>query len=135
MSLMEWSDELDIKVDDMNGEHKNLLRIMNLMFDMYSNNPKDPGFKDLFFALRDATIEHFEHEEKFMEEMNFSGISTHKIIHKKLLETFGEHLTKFEQVGQVDNSFFDFLKFWLRSHIVGIDTKYGQEYQDSKQTA
>ncbi|WP_127717170.1 bacteriohemerythrin [Halobacteriovorax sp. HLS] len=135
MSLMEWSEELDIKVDDMNNEHKNLLNIMNLMFDMYKENPNNPEFRGLFLSLKDATVEHFTNEEEFMEKMNFSGIATHKIIHKKLLETFGEHLAKYEENGSVDHTFFDFLKFWLRSHIVGIDTKYGQEYQDSQKTA
>jgi hemerythrin len=32
MSLLDWSDRLDIGVDAMNREHQQLLRIMNMLF-------------------------------------------------------------------------------------------------------
>ena len=129
MSLMEWSDELDIKVNDMNDQHKGLLDIMNQLFDQFNQGANFLILNALLTQLAQKTIEHFREEEIFMESIGYTGLDSHKQIHQKLLETLDEHIEAFNQSRELNRQFFDFLRLWLRSHIMGIDTKYAEVAQ------
>lgn len=132
MKLMEWSDALDIGVRDMNNEHKGLLDYMNKLFEMQNANAKPAEMKMILDKLKRATIDHFQHEEAYMEKIGWSSCATHKLIHKNLLDSLGAHYAKFETEGKLTEEFFRFLKFWLGAHIQGIDKKYGDFANSTK---
>jgi hemerythrin len=126
MSLMEWNDNLDVHVNEMNDQHKGLLDIMNKLYNQFNEGAPYATLHQLLTELGEKTTVHFAEEEKYMESISYPDLSKHKIIHKQLLEKFGEHVEKFESTKELDKGFFDFLKLWLQSHIMGIDAKYGQ---------
>jgi hemerythrin-like metal-binding protein len=128
MILLKWSEELDTFVDEMNDEHKYLIDTMIDLETLFNKDPSSQEFKNMFYKLLDETMKHFKSEEMFMDEMNYSDISTHKTIHKKLLRTFKEHELVLLSEGRVNKSFFEFLNFWLKSHMSGVDTMYGRDY-------
>lgn len=59
-----------------------------------------------------------------MESINFDGVVRHKLIHKQLLSDLGEYYSTFKKTGELSLETFQFLAFWLKSHICGIDKKY-----------
>ncbi len=132
MGIMNWNENLDIGVNDMNNEHKNLLDYMNKLFDEYSAKASYEVQLGTLDKLKNATVEHFEHEEKYMEKIGWDQLATHKHIHKSLLETFGRHYGKFVETRALNDEFFHFLKFWLSAHIQGIDKKYGEFAKTAK---
>ena len=126
MSLLNWSSSLDIGVNEMNNQHKILLGIMNDLFDYKNEKEGDfEGIKKYLLELGAFTVKHFEDEEAYMEKIGFSGLETHKLIHKDLLAKFTKHKDQFLETRELSEDFFGFLKFWLKSHIMGIDIKYG----------
>lgn len=75
----------------------------------------------------DYVVEHFDNEEAYMESIGWQGLKNHQGIHKDLLAKAGGHVEAFKNSGTdvLPEEFFQFLKFWLVSHIQGIDMKYG----------
>lgn len=125
MALMEWNNNLDIGVNDMNDQHKIILNYMNSLYDSVQNKEDFSKGKVFLDKLKDYTIQHFQEEEQYMESINFPGLESHKLIHKDLLNKFTKHYQEMIDAQQFSDSFFNFLKFWLSSHIQGIDIKYG----------
>ena len=127
MPLLEWSSELDVRVDSMNREHTELIRLMNVVYEANASASGKARISSALDALVEYTVKHFEDEEAYMESINFSGLRSHKYIHQDLLRRVGGFVSDYKSStsDELPNEFFEFLKFWLVSHIQGIDTKYG----------
>jgi hemerythrin-like metal-binding protein len=126
MALMDWSDKLDVGVDNMNHQHKKILSLMNNLYEAFEQKKEFDQFISILDELKDFTIKHFAEEEAYMESINFEGIQVHKGIHQQLLEKFTSNYQTITNERKLTQEFFDFLKFWLSSHIQGIDIKYGK---------
>ena len=135
MSLMDWSNDLDVHVDEMNNQHKGLLEVMNALFDSHQAGAEFNELKSLLDKLADLTIKHFEEEEVYMESIEYPGIKGHKKIHQDLLAKFLALKEEFEKSQSLEQCFFDFLRLWLAAHIKGIDMKYGEHSISKKQSA
>ncbi len=127
---MEWNNNLDVGVNDMNNQHKKILDLMNKMYDSYKNGDAFESYEPYLDELRSFTVQHFKEEEEFMESINFEGIAGHKQIHASLLETFQNHYDEIKGSKSLNDKFCAFLKLWLSAHIQGIDVKYGQVYNN-----
>ncbi len=133
MSFFQWDARFDIGVNEMNGEHK---EIMNLMNRLYELNEKRAPKTDLATAISNLatyTLKHFSDEEAFMASIKYPDLEKHKTIHQNLLTNLKLHQEKFEKgSGVVEADFFAFLKLWLSAHIQGIDMKYGDYVKQRK---
>lgn len=125
MGLMNWSAELDVGVDEMNHQHQNLLDLMNVLHDKWKKKEMQSQLADALNKLKFATLDHFKEEEEFQEQIKWEKRDTHKIIHQRLIESFLKHEEDFKKTGELTEDFFNFLQFWLSSHIQGIDKEYG----------
>jgi hemerythrin len=132
MSLLNWSAQLDIGVAEMNHQHQDLLDLMNGLHDAYEARRDFDAQKICFLKLKMATVEHFEKEEQYMNKIQWPKLATHKVIHQMLLAEFGKHEKIFMEKRELTDDFFRFLKFWLSSHIQGIDMEYGQSVKQKK---
>lgn len=129
---MDWNEDLDVGIESMNDEHKIILGLMNTLYDIYQRDPMCAEFEKVFLELKDYTHKHFADEEALMTEMDYSGLYTHKIIHGKILEMFSKHVDYYNIEGKVQESFFDFLKYWLQSHMSSIDAEFAREFEEKK---
>ena len=126
MSKYSWDATLDVGVEEMNGEHRVLIDKMNHLYDLYASGAPFDGQVAALDDLLAYAVEHFDDEEWFMEASSFPEIEQHKTIHRLLVEKLGEHRGKAVEAGTLDDKFFNFLGFWIVTHIKGVDTKYGQ---------
>ena len=126
MPFLNWDDSLDTGVTRMNDEHKVLIDLMNHLYDLNEVGSAKPTLQKAIQSLVDYTVKHFEDEENYMESIGFSGLKTHKIIHKQLLDKVTDFQRRFSDGHDtiLGNEFFDFLRNWLIAHIKGIDIKY-----------
>ncbi|MDD2816602.1 MAG: hypothetical protein PHP00_12860 [Thiotrichaceae bacterium] len=83
----------------------------------------------------DYTRQHFREEEQYMGSLGFSGLEAHKRLHLNLLTDLTHFIEDFEQGSsdRISDDFTIFLKFWLSTHIRGIDTRYGQFAEQQRQ--
>lgn len=132
MSIMTWNAELDVGVAKMNHEHQGLLDLMNELHDLKVAGKSGPEVLKVLDALGAATVSHFADEEVYMESIDYPKLSTHKLIHKDLLEKFGKYSSEIHaRHGVMGDDFFIFLKHWLTAHIKGIDMQYGPKHASS----
>ncbi|MDH5671361.1 MAG: bacteriohemerythrin [Myxococcales bacterium] len=125
MPYLNWTPKLDVGVDAMNREHQELIDRMNAFYDAAHGSSAD-AIRGALDALGSYVVEHFAHEEAYMDSVDFPGRQNHKQIHKNLLRSYSEYADAIAETGEVPEKFLNFLKFWLTSHIKGIDTKYGE---------
>ena len=127
MPIMTWDASLDVGVESMNKEHQEILDKMNEIFDAAQSGTTGAPINRLVGELGQITTGHFADEEAFMESIGFANLAQHKLQHQALLEKFTKHAEAIEAAGGVARAeFFHFLRFWLASHIKGIDIKYGE---------
>lgn len=125
MPIMNWDKSLDIGVKAMNDEHHGLLDIMNQIYDAHAVGKQGATINALVAKLGEACTEHFAHEEAYMQRIGYPGFTNHKALHTSLLTRYGDFAARIRAAGGIaSDDFFQFLKFWLSSHIKGIDTKY-----------
>ncbi len=125
MPIMIWDKSLDIGVAPMNAEHQDILRVMNQIYDAREKGQHGSTINLLVAELGEVCVHHFADEERYMESIGFPGLTGHKLLHKQLLDRYGQHAAEIRAAGgEASDEFFQFLRFWLTSHIKGIDTKY-----------
>ncbi|MFA7601821.1 MAG: hemerythrin family protein [Novosphingobium sp.] len=124
---MTWDQTLDIGVEPMNREHRDILDAMNAVYDGAQAQQFGPAMNAKIARLGEITTHHFVDEEAFMARVGYPELATHKMIHQKLLKDFGRHAEAIAAAGGVPTKeFFTFLRLWLSAHIKGIDLKYGK---------
>lgn len=125
MVFMNWETRFELGVAAMDAEHKGLIAAMNDVHDLDAKNASKTQVDAAITKLAGLTKKHFADEEKHMESIGFPDRHTHARLHVNLLERFAALHESFKAgSGKVDRAFFEFLAFWLRSHIMGIDRKY-----------
>jgi len=132
MPIMLWDQSLDVGVESMNREHREILTLMNKIFDAAASGQKGAAINSLVAALGQVCAHHFADEEEYMRVMQFPGLQPHKLLHQSLLAKYTQHAAEISAAGGVaGEEFFRFLKFWLSSHIHGVDMKYGPKASDA----
>lgn len=126
MGMFDWDPAYDIGVTSMNREHQVLLQLMAKLQAVCEAGAAKPTVLSAVDALCTFTTTHFRDEEALMERIDFAERRLHGIIHKQLLDKLDEHKRAFvaSRDTTLSPAFFAFLKGWLKSHIIGIDTKY-----------
>ncbi len=125
MPIMSWDPSLDLGVASMNDEHREILEVMNRIYDAQAQGRSGAAIDQLVARLGAVCTRHFADEEAYMAQIGYPGLSTHRQLHQQLLERVGRHALEIKMAGgKAPEAFFDFLRFWLTSHIKGIDGKY-----------
>lgn len=125
MAFFDWDSKYDVGVNTMNAEHQKLIGLMNKLHEHHERGATMPVLQGHLTALAEYTKEHFRHEERYMDTLDYPEAKTHKLIHKDLLNKLDGHAADFRASGKLTPAFFSFLKMWLAAHICGIDKKYG----------
>ncbi|MEN9461309.1 MAG: hypothetical protein RIS84_1329 [Pseudomonadota bacterium] len=135
MAFFEWDHSLDVGVEVMNQQHRILIRLMDTIYDKNTENAGKEELLKSIYAMVDYTRQHFRDEEQYMSSLGFSGLEAHKRLHLNLLTDLTRFVEDFEQgsIEKLSDDFTIFLKFWLSTHIRGIDTRYGQFAEQQRQ--
>ncbi|WP_339136274.1 MAG: bacteriohemerythrin [Candidatus Electrothrix sp. GW3-4] len=127
--LYPWKDEYSVGVSRFDNHHKRLFDIANQLHDMMKNGKGADVIETTLRELIDYTKYHLAEEEKALEQIGYSGISSHKRAHAIFTEQLNDALVEIEKgralfvVVKVSKTVID----WLIDHIFGIDKKYTAE--------
>lgn len=124
-NAVEWSKDFSVKVSLMDDEHKVLFNLINDLNNAMLDGQSSDKIGQILDSLINYTEYHFSHEENMLKKISYPGISEQEKYHKMFVNKMKEFKTDLE-VGEILLSvkIIDFLKDWLVSHIVNIDTKY-----------
>ena len=127
--LYPWKDEYSVGVSRFDNHHKKLFDIANQLHDMMKTGKGADVIEVTLRELVDYTKYHLAEEEKALERIGYSGISSHKRAHAIFTEQLNSAMEEIEQgraqfvVVKVSKAVID----WLIDHIFGIDKKYTAE--------
>ncbi|MCK5727718.1 MAG: hemerythrin family protein [Methylococcales bacterium] len=126
MALITWNvEQHETNVNFADDEHKVLFDKLNKVYDSAISGVERGEVGVQLDDLVAYVVEHFAHEEKEMEEKNYTGFEAHKAQHDALVGICAGLQAKFhageaevtEEVGQM-------VKGWLDSHIPAFDMPY-----------
>ena len=135
MSLFTWDSlRYELKVNDMDNEHKKLIDIMNRLYEDNKNGASKEALLKNIGELCDFVVVHFQHEEAYLDKIRFPGLANHKGIHQRLLSQLRQYRSEFESGSsdKINPKFFEFLALWLAAHIQHVDMQYSpSRYQQT----
>ncbi len=124
-NFIDWSDELSVGIEEIDEQHKVLLKLINQMHTAIHERHGSEAVDSILAELIEYTRIHFAVEESLMRILNYSGYIEHHEQHQELLEHVVQ-LQKKLASGKTAISFelMHFLKKWLTQHILEEDMLY-----------
>ena len=122
MERIQWSEELSVGIEQIDSQHKELIRIANGLISAVAKQRGERVINNVVRRLRNYTVFHFNSEEKLMEIVRYPKRGEHGHEHVKLKQNvkgFQRDLYKGEKLTAED--VLNFLKIWLLKHILHSD--------------
>lgn len=123
--LMPWTAKLETSIPDIDQQHKELVRLVNLLHKAMKQQKGASEVGGILDDLAEYTVYHFGYEEKLFEKYGYPGYDEHKKIHTKLVEQVIGFQEEFKNgKATITMDLMDFLKDWLKNHIMKTDMTY-----------
>jgi hemerythrin-like metal-binding protein len=131
MAYMNWDDKFSVGVEEIDAQHKNLIKMVNEFYDgVKSDNNKALG--GLLTSLIEYAVYHFGTEEKYMKKFNYPGTATHIKEHQSFTKKAADVKKRFDSGKLVLSlEITKFVRDWIISHVLGTDKKYSQCFIDN----
>ncbi len=123
--LMPWKNEYSVNIKHIDDQHKGLVRLVNeLHVAMLSGHGKDV-LSGILSQLVSYTRTHFMTEEIMLQAQGYPELAGHKVEHERLTAKVLQFQKEFVAgKAMLSMGILDFLKDWLKNHIMGSDKKY-----------
>lgn len=129
--MYEMKDEYLTGIKMIDAEHKRLFEIADEIYQLQKEEflvDKYDQIREILEELKDYTIMHFEHEEKYMESIGYKKMFTQKIQHEALKTQIAEWDIDAidENQDETINEILKIVTDWLVNHILHEDKLIGQ---------
>ncbi len=129
MPLIEWSDSLSVGNDEIDTQHKKWIRMTNELHEALLNSAADKVREVALGSLkemREYVRYHFDHEEEYMQRINYPDLAEHRKIHAVFYVRIIDYYNQVQEGKLVLNTqIMKTLRNWLEHHIMNEDKKYG----------
>jgi hemerythrin-like metal-binding protein len=123
VSLLQWKDQYSVGIDAVDYEHKELIALINELYDEWivkgSKQETESFFGDLFRGIS----AHFALEERFMREKEYDQVGTHKADHERLLDEIRDIMDDFSEGGADAGRLAARLEAWFARHFETHDAR------------
>ena len=130
MALLTWDSRIQTHVDKIDSQHKELVRMVNELYDAMGEGKGKDKITGTVHFLADYTSKHFAMEESLMQQHAYPEYNSHKKLHDALIDQVSKLLDKIdknESLLTIDVA--DFLSDWVKNHIIQNDIKLGAYLQ------
>lgn len=127
MSLITWSDQLSVGVEEIDQQHQKLVQLINGLH----NHMLAGDAGDIMNKVLDRVIEytgfHFQTEEQLMLEYDYPDSEAHRHEHSDLVNTAVDLQQKLKSGhAHITMETMHFLQDWLQHHILGSDKRFAE---------
>lgn len=129
--MYEMKEEYFTGIEEIDNEHRRLFEIAEEAYQLHKNEfipDKYDQIKKILKELRDYAQMHFEHEEAYMESIQYKKMFTQKVQHASFIKWLDEHELagdgldgEYEDQDQVVSDILTYLTNWLITHILETD--------------
>ncbi len=129
--LIKWSNLYSVGYQEIDGQHQNLVGIINELYAAFTEAKADAVIKDILEKMIDYTGYHFGTEEKYFDKYKYPQSPEHIVEHQNFVQKVSLFFSEYKN-GSVTLSYdvMNFLKEWLLNHIKISDKTFGQYYSD-----
>ena len=129
MAVMQWTEMMSVGVPELDGDHRQLIRVINQLGASYDDEARRTSVRQSLFALRRYAEFHFAREEKVMAVCGYPGIEEHRVEHRDFVTRIQDLNRRFDDdpdraTEVVNETLMTFLKDWLNHHILIEDKAY-----------
>ena len=125
MTMLAWSDDYSVEIEEIDEQHKQLVALINKLYDALARKQQRDEISTVLDELVDYTKVHFAVEECLMRIFHYPEYDAHKAIHDDIV---GKVITFQSQYhagnDKVGMELLMFLKDWLMDHINKVDKAY-----------
>ncbi len=125
---MEWTEEMSVGIDELDLDHRNLLRLMNELKDGgdIEASLKVQAINAVFSSLIDYTNSHFQREESVMQASGYPYLENHRQVHRLYKQEVERKKIQHERNPQDTDVdvLCEFMESWFRDHIMTMDMSY-----------
>ncbi len=131
VSYFEWSDAMSVHHAEIDSQHKRLIEMINSLHDAIVTRKSRDVHESIIKEMVQYTLTHFQTEEQYMQKINYPFLPNHKGEHEKFTVKALELQTRVENSGFIlPLETLNFLRDWLKHHILGTDKKYSVFMQE-----
>ncbi|NRB67100.1 MAG: bacteriohemerythrin [Vibrio sp.] len=129
--LMEWNEQLDIGLDEINRQHQTLLHLVNELYYLLKHNYGLSSVKRVVQGLIDYTANHFKYEETLFAQIGYGQTQEHIAKHAQLVDEVLAFQKRVERGEDIGEELMSFLKNWLSQHIMREDKAYTDVFKQN----
>ncbi len=125
MVYTKWKQEFSTNIESIDNQHKKLFDLLNEFYENISKKSNNDLIGAVLREMKEYTANHFAYEERLFDEYAYPDAVQHKKEHDSFVAKVVDLENRF-MGGTVILTFevTDFLKKWVRDHIMGTDMKY-----------
>lgn len=124
MTLVEWRDEFEIGIKEVDFEHQELIELINESYAMAKEDNSRMAVIDFLGDIFNKISAHFALEEKEMRELKYDQYEDHKEEHEELLDSIRDIMDDYEERATLDDEEFgERLKDWFVNHFSSKDAR------------
>lgn len=141
--LLPWTEDYSVGIKVIDVDHKGLFDAVNALHDKLENNATSLDFGAELNYFSRYVREHFDREEKIMQEYDFPDYRHHIVAHRNIRKSiYAIQKIYFEDPERIDKEkLITFFAGWLRNHILKEDMayrpyiggKYGRRKSDARE--
>lgn len=129
--LMPWSSKLQTSINEIDNQHKELVRLINLLHRAMRMQKGAGEVGGILKDLSEYTVFHFDYEEKLFKKYEYPEYRNHKKIHEDLVGQVVAFQNDFNNgKATITMDLMDFLTEWLKTHIMKTDMAYAPFLKD-----
>lgn len=126
MPIIEWDESMATGVAQIDEQHRELVRLINQLFDAYQAGGDRPALEQVVRRFCDYTLAHFALEEGLMERFGYPGYDKHLGEHMDCSMQAIDFFTAYiEGQDTLTGDVLNYLVSWFRTHTTGTDRAMG----------
>jgi len=131
MALIQWDGTFSVNVAEIDKQHQKLVELINNLNEAMKQGKGKDILANIIGELFAYAGDHFATEEKYFDRFGYPAAASHKLEHVDFVKKVSEFKDGFNS-GQLALTIevMNFLKDWLKNHILGIDKKYGPFFNE-----
>jgi len=124
MPLVDWREEFQVGVPEVDLEHQVLIGLINRLHDSMLSPDSDVTVTQFLGEIYARISAHFALEERVMRDAKYDQLAAHKADHEKLLEEIRDIMDEYDNRHHYDDeTLADRLQRWFTEHFKTHDAR------------
>lgn len=127
---MQWDKSFELGCECVDDQHKELVSMVSQLEAKMEKGITNPELAEILRFLVKYTKYHFDTEERFMKNIGYPELESHRKKHDDLIEEVNNILLSIKTEKKIDvQGLYLFLVDWVKKHVLEEDKKIGEYYQ------